>query len=246
MNNQIDIRTEKSKTLREKANSFLTGPFFIFETILISTFIMVWIGGPGYLVGLFVALVTFWATGWDWSYFGLGKVKWTIAILPAIGYVILIILLNDFLMEPLVELLVGEGVNLESFDWLRGDLPKLLIMLVIMWVIAAFGEEFFFRGYIMNRLAHILGNKRSSWIIAVIISSVAFGIAHGYQGLSGMISTGLVGLILGLAFYQNRNNLIVGMLVHGIYDTYGLTLIYLGKELVIKNMMVEIYQSIIR
>ena len=114
-----------------------------------------------------------------------------------------------------------------------------------MWVIAAFGEEFFFRGYVMNRLAHIMGNKKSSWIIAAILSSVVFGIAHGYQGLSGMISTGTVGLILGLAFYHNRNNLVIGMLAHGIYNTYGLTLIYFGKELVIKTIMIEIYQSII-
>jgi len=60
-----------------------------------------------------------------------------------------------------------------------------------------------------------------------------------------MITTGLVGLILAIAFYQNKNNLIVGILGHGIYDTYGLTLIYFGKELYIKNMMTEIFQSIV-
>ncbi len=236
---------KESLTFREKAKSLLTGHFFILEVILISTFIMAWIGGPGYLVGLLAALLTLWATRWDWSYFGLVNVKWARSIVPALGYVMLIILLNDFLLEPLVELLVGEGIKLESFDGLRGNLSNLFIMLTIMWVMAAFGEEFFFRGYVMNRLAILLGNSRVSWIIALLLSSVIFGIVHGYQGISGMITTGIVGLFLGLVFMNNRNNLFVAILVHGIYDTYGLTMIYFGNELIIKNIMKEIFQSII-
>lgn len=243
---QLNQIAKKPLTFREKAMSFLTGHFFILEVILISTFIMAWIGGPGYLVGLFAALITLWATRWDWSYFGLGNVKWAGSIIPALGYVMLIILINDFLLEPIVELVVGEGVQLESFDGLRGNLFNLILMLIVMWVIAAFGEEFFFRGYLMNRLARLLGNSRTSWMIALIISSTIFGIAHGYQGISGMITTGVVGLFLGLVFMQNKNNLVVGMLVHGIYDTYGIILIYAGNELVIKNIMKEIFQSIIQ
>lgn len=235
----------KPKTFREKAESFLTGNFFILETILISTFLMAWIGGPGYLAGLFAALLTLWSTRWDWSYFGLGKVKWASSILPALGYVMLIILFNDFLIEPLVELMTGESIILESFDGLRENFLNLLMMLVIMWVVAAFGEEFFYRGYVMNRLAHIMGNKKISWLIAAILSSVIFGITHSYQGISGMITTGTVALFLALAFYRNKNNLLLGMLVHGIYDTYGLTMIYLNKKLFMKNIMIDIYQSII-
>ena len=246
MNINVDNIAKGPKTFREKALLFLTGHFFILETILISTFIMAWIGGPGYLVGLFAALITLWATGWDWSYFGLGKVKWSGSIIPALGYVMMIILINDFLLEPLVELIIGEGIHLEAFEGLRGNLPNLLMMLAIMWIMAAFGEEFFFRGYVMNRLAILFGNSHTSWIIALISSSVMFGIVHSYQGLSGMFTTGVVGLFLGLVFLRNKDNLVVGMLVHGIYDTYGLTLIYFGKELFVKNMMMDIYQSLIQ
>lgn len=235
----------KSSTFREKAKSFLTGHFFILETILITTFIMAWIGGPGYLLGLLVALITLWSTKWDWSFFGLGNVDWAASIIPAVGYVMLIILINDFMIEPIVELSVGENVQIQSFDDIRGNITNLIIMLVTMWVIAAFGEELFFRGYVMNRLTIMFGNKQISCIIALIISSIIFGIAHGYQGISGMITTGIVGLFLGLSFYQYRNNLFVAILVHGIYDTYGLILIYSGNEMVIKNLMKEIFTSII-
>jgi len=136
----------RPKSFREKAASFFTSHFFILETILISTFIMAWIGGPGYLVGFIAALVTLWATRWDWSYFGIGKIMWTGSILPALGYVILIILFNDFLLEPIIEIITGEGVKLTVFESLHGNLTNLLMMLAIMWVMVAFGEEFFFRG----------------------------------------------------------------------------------------------------
>ncbi len=95
-------------------------------------------------------------------------------------------------------------------------------------------------------MADILGNKKTTWTIAIILSSMMFGIVHGYQGISGMITTGIVGLILGHAYYRNQNNLMVGILAHGIYDTYGLTMIYFGNELFIKNIMKEIFLSIIQ
>ena len=62
---------------------------------------MWWFGGPGYLVGLAISLVTLWAIKWDWSYFGLGEAKWISSIVPAIGYTMIIILLNDFLIVEL-------------------------------------------------------------------------------------------------------------------------------------------------
>jgi len=234
-----------SKTFREKVKSIFTSRFFIFETILITGFIMWWFGGPGYLLGLAISLVTLWAIKWDWSWFGLEEAKWIASIVPAIGYTMIIILLNDFLIEPLTEILTNEPVDLSNFDGMRGNLQNLLIMLAIMWVMAAFGEEFFYRGYVMKRLAILFGNNNSSWILAVFISSILFGLTHGYQGISGMITTGIVGLILALAFYRNRSNLAVGILTHGIYDTYGVLLIYFEKELVLKNIMIEIYQTII-
>jgi membrane protease YdiL (CAAX protease family) len=102
-----------------------------------------------------------------------------------------------------------------------------------MWAIAAFGEEFFFRGYIMKQLAAIFGGSNIAWILGAVLSSIAFGVVHFYQGISGVITTGAVGFILALAFYRNRNNLVICMLTHGIYNMFGLGLIYFDKETVI-------------
>lgn len=233
------------RSFKEKARRFLTSPFFIIETVVVSTFLIAWFGALGFIVGLAITLLTFWATKWDWAYFGLGKANWAGSIVPAIGFTLIIILLNDFLMEPLIEIFTGWTVDISQFETLHGNLPNLIIILAVMWIMAAFGEEFFFRAYVMNRLGHLLGNNHFSWILAAVISAFSFGLAHAYQGYNGMIITGIVGLVLALAFYNNRNNLFVGILTHGIYDTYGIILIYFEKELVIKNIMTEIFQSII-
>jgi membrane protease YdiL (CAAX protease family) len=235
----------ESKPFREKVKSVFTSRFFIFETILISGFIMWWFGGPGYLTGLAIALITLWAIKWDWSWFGLGQAKWRSSLVPAIGFTIIIFLLNDFLIEPLTEIMANKDVDLSSFDGMRGNVLNLTMMLIIMWVMAAFGEEFFYRGYIMKRVADILGNNNRRWIIGAIISSFLFGLTHAYQGYSGMITTGVVGFILAMAFYRNRSNLAVSILTHGIYNTLGILLIYFEKERVIKDIMIEIYKSFI-
>ncbi len=241
---EINLST-KSKTLREKAGSFVTSPFFIIEVIVISSFLMLWLGGPGFIIGLAIALITLWAIKWDWAYFGLGDIKWISSIIPSLGYTLMIILLNDILLEPWVEIITQKAVDLSSFSSLHNNITRLLFVLTLTWIVAGFGEEFFYRGYIMNRIAHLLGNNNKAWIIATILSSLVFGIVHAYQGISGMITTGVVGLILALAFYKNKNNLWVGILTHGIYDTYGLTMIYLGNERIVKDTMIEIYHTII-
>lgn len=235
----------QENSIREKIKSILTSPFVIIEVFIISSFLMFWLGSPGFFFGLFISLITLWAIKWDWSYFGLGDIKWLSSIVPALGFTIIIILLNDIILEPWLTILTQTPIDLEAFEGLRDNIPNLLIMLSISWTVAAFGEEFFYRGYIMNRLANIMGNNKKAWILATFLSSFVFGIVHAYQGTSGMISTGFVGLILAFAFYMNKNNLWVGILTHGIYDTYGLTMIYLGSDQIIKNIMIEIYQTLI-
>ena len=56
-------------------------------------------------------------------------------------------------------------------------------------------EEIVFRGFVLWYLSFFM----ALWP-AVLVSSVAFGLAHSYQGFSGMIRTGLIGLAFGALF----------------------------------------------
>ncbi len=58
--------------------------------------------------------------------------------------------------------------------------------------IAAIGEEYLYRGYMYQVFAETLGGP---WLAAVI-TSVSFGVAHGYQKTIGMARAGLLGVLL--------------------------------------------------
>jgi len=62
-------------------------------------------------------------------------------------------------------------------------------------VTAGLCEEFLYRGFVMAVLAHI---GFPIWA-AVLVSSVMFGLAHLYQGRSGLLGTLLIGTVLGMA-----------------------------------------------
>ena len=193
---------------------------------------MMFEGTYGFLLGLLIVLITLWAIRWDWSWFGISRPDWLRTIIKSFIYTIIIIMLVDVILTPAIEMLT-EPLDYSGFDWLRGNLIGLIIFMLIMWIMAAVGEELFYRGYWMKRIAIILGNTEITWIVAAIISSTIFGIVHWYQGISGVLSTGLVGLVLAYVFIRNKNNLILCILIHGIYDMWGLTLIYLNKDRVI-------------
>ncbi len=73
-------------------------------------------------------------------------------------------------------------------------------------------EEFLYRGFTFWYLAQFM----PIWAV-VIVSSVAFGLAHSYQGVSGMLRVTLIGLAFG-AFYVWTGSIWLPMLAHAILD----------------------------
>ena len=101
---------------------------------------------------------------------------------------------------------------------LIGDSPwGLLGVIIVGWTAAGFGEELFNRGHIIYTLRNLLGNKRWAIVVAVIISTLYFGINHRYQGWVGMLDTGAFGLIMAL-LYVWRGRLTAPMIAHGLND----------------------------
>ena len=133
------------------------------------------------------------------------------------------------LIDGALQHYLGEN-DLSSLEDLRGDFANYAIMMVIMWVFAALGEEILFHGYYMKRLAKLFGGSSIAWGVAGVLIAIYFGISHGYQGLSGIIGVAIGSLFFAFMFYRNRTNLLLLVLIHGIYDSIWLTLIYLNKD----------------
>ena len=129
---------------------------------------------------------------------------------------------------PVLTSAFGEAPQVARFADLPGNLPLLLTLLPVTWLIAAFGEEFFFRGFLMTAIAAVLGGSRAAWISAVVAQAVAFGLIHAYQGPEQAISIGIGGAVYGGAFLLARRNLWPLILAHGLNDTLGLIFLYSG------------------
>jgi hypothetical protein len=75
-------------------------------------------------------------------------------------------------------------------------------------------EELLYRGFLFAYLGHWLAP-----IPSLVVSSAVFGVGHLYQGVRGVLLTGLVGALLGI-LYLLCGSLFPSMLLHAIGDTY--------------------------
>ena len=173
--------------------------------------------------------------GETWASFGLVvPAKWG----RIIGYGLLLfaaqMAFGIFAQQPVeqaVASFTGSGPNKASdvLGEVTGNLPLLLYLLPFVWLFAAFGEEFFFRGYLMNRFAQFMGEGKLAWTFALIAQAILFGAAHAYQGAPGMVSVAIGGLILGAGTLIWGRNLWPAIIGHGLADTLGFTLLYWGR-----------------
>jgi uncharacterized protein len=110
---------------------------------------------------------------------------------------------------------------------LAGNPLALAGWLAIAWTTAAFGEELLYRGFLQGRLRTLWGSSRAAALAAVSLQALGFGFSHAYQGATGVLVSGTLGLIFGL-LYLRAKSLWPLVLAHGIIDTVGLVALYAG------------------
>jgi membrane protease YdiL (CAAX protease family) len=132
-------------------------------------------------------------------------------------------------LEPILDPLLGPDKAVSLFSEVRGNTVLYLTVLPAIWLFAGVGEEFLYRGFILNRALAVYARFRLGWLFAISTQAALFGIAHLYQGPSGMLGAFVYGLFFGLAFKVAKGTLLPGILAHGTIDTLGFTLLYLGK-----------------
>lgn len=81
---------------------------------------------------------------------------------------------------------------------------------------AGFGEEVVFRGFLLAVLTPALGDV---WM-ALVVSSLAFGVLHVYQGAFGIIRTAALGGLLGVSVVVD-GSIWPAVIVHFLVDIVG-------------------------
>jgi CAAX protease family protein len=80
-------------------------------------------------------------------------------------------------------------------------------------VTAGVCEEFVYRGFVMAALNRV---GIAAWMV-LTVSSILFGLAHAYQGRSGIVGTTVMGLLLGFSRVLTRS-LAPAMIWHAVVD----------------------------
>jgi membrane protease YdiL (CAAX protease family) len=189
-----------------------------------------------YLFFLFVVLVFFTVRlrGEDMAKFGVVAPQRWLRLIGRGLLVFVAVMAFDMLvrpmLDPLVAHLTGTSRSLaeQHFAALKGNTELLWIMLPCGWLFGAFGEEFFYRGFVMTRIAQILGESRGAWIAALFLQALPFAFGHAYQGPVGMVAIYFGALITGTGTLLWGRNLWPSIIAHGLQDTLGFLALYYG------------------
>ena len=178
---------------------------------------------------LLLGWLSLWLRRNSWKNIGMNQPSnWGRTILAGFGISVIWQLFSIGILVPVLQRLTNTTLDLSQFESLRGNYAMLAIWLTVSWTIAAFGEEMVYRGYILNRLADLFGKSQFGWGTGVIISSVFFGLSHLYQGVAGVVETFVFGTIMACLYLARKRNLWLVIFVHGMNDTIGFLLIFLG------------------
>src|SRR5438132_1043082 len=144
----------------------------------------------------------------QWKQIGFTRYRtWATTLVLGASYGVGLELFDLFAKQPFLTHLMGKPPDLSSFTAVRGNLKFALAMIALIWVLAAFGEELVYRGYLMNRVADLGRGTRTAWIVSLFLISALFGFSHYQQGITGMIEEGSEGLILGLMYLGYGRNI---------------------------------------
>ncbi|HEX3420738.1 MAG TPA: type II CAAX endopeptidase family protein [Candidatus Udaeobacter sp.] len=165
----------------------------------------------------------------SWSSMGLKRpASWRRVILIALVAAALRILLGQFVIEPVTGIFWPKPVAPALANEITGNIKIALVALLVVWTFAAFGEEIAYRGYLLTRAADIGKRSAVAYWIGIVLVSILFGYGHYYKGASGMIDSGVAGLILGAAYMVAGRNLWPCILAHGFIDTFAVIDAFFG------------------
>ena len=151
------------------------------------------------------------------------------ALLLFVAIVVFEVIASAFI-DPIIVRVTGTHANMgeQYFASLKGNFGLFLYILPFTWVFGGLGEELLFRGFVMTRIAQVLGDGRAAWIAAVVLQGFVFALGHGYQGPVGMFGAGMIGIIYAVGTVAWGRNLWPAIVAHGLFDSFAFFLMYTG------------------
>jgi membrane protease YdiL (CAAX protease family) len=169
---------------------------------------------------------------WRW----LSKTPWAELgyVRPSLKSILIAIpagILFKLAMKSVVMPLLGADPVNHAYHFLAGNKAAIPGMLFTLIVVAGFGEETFYRGWMFERLGKLAGN-----IAALLISTTLFAAAHySVQGVAGTEQAAITGLVFGAIFLRTRS-IVPLMVAHAAFDLAAYALIYWNYETIVAGI----------
>lgn len=174
--------------------------------------------------------------GEKWSDFGLtfNSISWKegfkvfmlsllVLFLAVAGFIIGSIIMANITGVP-------ESADMSGYDYLKDNIGMLFLTLIGVYIVSSFGEEVIYRAFLINRFSQIGLDTKTAKIMAIILSSIIFGLVHYDWGLMGIVQTGFMGLALGICYIMLKKRLWILILAHAYMDTILMVQMYMASN----------------
>jgi membrane protease YdiL (CAAX protease family) len=88
-------------------------------------------------------------------------------------------------------------------------------LFTVVGLTAGICEEWLYRGFFLAVVSALAGGPPA--VVLVLLGAAAFGLAHAYQGVAGIVTTGILGGVLA-ALYLDTGSLLLPVLLHAAID----------------------------
>ena len=132
-------------------------------------------------------------------------------------------------MKAVVVQLLGADPIDRAYHYLAGNAAMLPAAIWAM-IVAGFGEETVFRGFMFERLGKAFGSSARAKTAIVVLTSGLFALAHfPDQGLAGAEQATITGLVFG-AIFAVTGQVWMLMCAHAAFDLTAIAIIYWNLE----------------
>ena len=99
------------------------------------------------------------------------------------------------------------------------------LMVVLAWTTIAFGEELFYRAFLITRMVDVANVRPGA---AILIAGIVFGAVHFAEGPVGILANASFGVFFGWVFVRSSRNLWITIIAHGLINTLRFALLFVG------------------
>ena len=174
--------------------------------------------------------------GEGWKDFGLTfkSISWSEGIkMFLLSLLVLVLGLAGFIFGSIIMANITgipETADMSGYDYLKDNIGMFLLTLGGVYIVSSFGEEVIYRAFLIKRISELGQETKKATIIAVILSSIIFGLVHYEWGPMGIVQTGFMGLAFGICYIKLKKRLWILILAHAYMDTILIVQMYLASN----------------